>query len=425
VQIKRFEAENITQALKAVKAELGTEAVILETRRLGGKGRSGVQVTAAFEAPAAAPARAPLATLPAEGPSPGQGQPVDPPWAKNAAPRNAAPRRAATAGPSGGVRAGAGPAGAPTLAQLQSVLSPLREEITAIGAGLEALRGPGHPELASVSAELARLRTLVSDLVVDRRASALADGPRAAYHALTARGLPKDLAADLAGALPDGDPDRLAETLASRLPVTGPLLAGGAPRRVLLAGPTGVGKTTTIAKLAAYHAVTEKRRVALITLDTYRIGAVEQFATYARIIGVPSAVASDRAELDARLAEMADADLVLIDTAGRSPKDEAHVEGLARIRPPGVEVQLVLPATRPVADHRAILDAYAPLEPAALVMTKLDEAEALGAALQTALTAGTPLSYVTDGQRVPEDLHLASARRLAARLMDGMDGGAR
>jgi flagellar biosynthesis protein FlhF len=420
VQIKRFEAENITQALKAVKAELGTEAVILETRRLGGKGRSGVQVTAAFEAPAAAPARAPLAALPAEGPAPAGGRQVDPPWAKQARPRRAA------GGPSAGARAdAAGPNPAPTLAQLQSVLSPLREEITAIGAGLEALRGPGHPELASVSQELARLRTLVSDLVVDRRAGALAEGPRATYHALTARGLPKDLAADLANALPDGDPDRLAEALAARIPVTGPLLAGGAPRRVLLAGPTGVGKTTTIAKLAAYHAVTEKRRVALITLDTYRIGAVEQFATYARIIGVPSAVASDRAELDARLAEMADADLVLIDTAGRSPKDEAHVEGLARIRPPGVEVQLVLPATRPVADHRAILEAYAPLEPAAVVMTKLDEAEALGAALQTALTAGTPLSYVTDGQRVPEDLHLASARRLAARLLDGIDGGAR
>jgi len=142
-------------------------------------------------------------------------------------------------------------------------------------------------------------------------------------------------------------------------------------------------------------------------------------ATYARIIGVPSAVAADRAELAARLADFEGADLVLIDTAGRSPKDSGHVPALAAIRPEGVSVQLVLPATRSVADHAAILAAYAPLAPAALVLTKLDEAQGLGSALHTALTSSTPVSYLANGQRIPEDLHLASGARLAARFLGG------
>jgi flagellar biosynthesis protein FlhF len=431
VQIKRFEAENITLALQAVKAEFGSEAVILETRRIGGKGKGGVQVTAAFEprgaaAQAAQASQAPrarraLATLPAEGPegaptparSGGRaGSPVTPPWARNRTrvPNAAMPRDAVA-----GANAAASATATVTMTQVESALSPLREELSAVGA---ALKGRGDAaELTRMGAELAQLRSLVGDLVLDRRAADLPEPARAAYHALTAAGLPRGLAADLAGSLPEGDPARLEGHLASRIPVAGPLLAGKTPGRVMFVGPTGVGKTTTIAKLAAHFAVSEKRRVALITLDTYRIGAVEQVATYARIIGVPSAVAADRSELLARLAEFSNADLVLIDTAGRSPKDAAHVPALARIRPEGVAVQLVLPATRSVADHEAILAAYAPLAPAAVVLTKLDEAQGLGSALHTALTAGLPVSYLANGQRIPEDLHLASGARLAARFL--------
>jgi len=427
VQIKRFEAENITQALQAVKAEFGSEAVILETRRIGGKGKGGVQVTAAFEPRGATPSRRVLANLPAEGPEGGHagharsGGPVTPPWARartrvpNAAmPRDVIPTDAAPAATRAAAKASGGTATI-TLSEVESALSPLKAELTAVGAALKGRGGPG--ELTRMSAELAQLKSLVGDLVLDRRAADLPEPARAAYHALAVAGLPRELAADLAASLPDGDPARLEGHLASRIPVSGPLLTDPAPRRVMFVGPTGVGKTTTIAKLAAHFAVSEKRRVALITLDTYRIGAVEQVATYARIIGVPSAVAADRAELAARLDDFADADLVLIDTAGRSPKDLGHVPALARIRPDGVQVQLVLPATRSVADHAAILAAYAPLAPAALVLTKLDEAQGLGSALHTALTAGTPISYLANGQRIPEDLHLASGARLAARFL--------
>jgi len=419
VQIKRFEADNITQALKAVKAEFGADAVILETRRVGGGGKAGVQVTAAWEpagapagrdAAAGRPARRALAALPAEAP-PGV---VDPPWAREA---SRTPKATRAGQDAAGAPVAAGGTATLTLSEVQSALVPLREELSAVGAELKARTGAEG--LARLGGELAALRAMVSDLVLDRRAAALPEAARSAYETLADRGLPRDLAAELAEAAPDGNPSRLEAALAERVPVAGPLLKERGPRRVLFAGPTGVGKTTTIAKLAAHYAVTEKRSVALVTLDTFRIGAVEQVSTYARIIGIPCAVAADRAELAARLKEFARHDLVLIDTAGRSPKDADHVPGLARVRPEGVEVQLVLPATRPVADHRAILAAYAPLAPAALVLTKLDEAQGLGAALHTALTAGMPVSYLTDGQRIPEDLQLASGARLAARFLAG------
>lgn len=432
MQIKRFEAENITQALQAVKAEFGAEAVVLETRRVGGKGKSAVQVTAAYEPRAAAGARRPRVTLPAEGPDDGggtarghagarTGSPVTPAWARARSPKvpnaampvDTAPRTAA--GRDTPAKGGA----TLTLDAVESALSPLKAELTAVGAALRARGGDPAGEWTRLSAELAQLRSLVGDLVLDRRTERLPGPARAACRTLTGLGLPRELAADLAACLPEGDPARLEDHLAARIPVAGPLLAGDGPRRVMLVGPTGVGKTTTIAKLAAHFAVTEKRRVALITLDTYRIGAVEQVATYARIIGVPSAVAADRDELRARLEAFSGHDLVLIDTAGRSPKDPGHVPALAGLRPEGVAVQLVLPATRSVADHAAVLAAYAPLAPAALVLTKLDEAQGLGSALHTALTAGIPVSYLANGQRVPEDLHLASGARLAAQFLGG------
>jgi flagellar biosynthesis protein FlhF len=414
VQIKRFEADTISAALKAVKAEFGAEAVILETRKLGGR-KGPIQVTAAFDAKGtvprsdAAPRRA-LASLPAEAPR----DVVDPPWARGS-------ERRATGG-----TATALAERSLTLHEVQAALTPLRDEITSVAADVRAaLTGPGGGaalDAATLNTELSNLRALVSDLVLDRRTAGLSGGAKEAYRTLTAKGLPNELAADLAGALPGDDPTRLGEALAERIAVAGPLLKDGAPARVLLAGPTGVGKTTTIAKLAAHFAVTEKRRVAVVTLDTYRIGAVEQLATYARIIGVPSAVAAGPEELAARLKDFSKAELVLIDTAGRSPKDPEHVPGLVAILPPGVQVQLVLPATRTVADHAAILEAYAPLVPRGVILTKLDEAERLGAAVHTAVTGGIPVSYLTDGQRVPDDLQLASGARLADRLLGPAQG---
>ncbi|MBI5137920.1 MAG: flagellar biosynthesis protein FlhF [Nitrospirae bacterium] len=410
MQIKRFEAENVTSALKAVKAALGPDAVILETRKIGLGGRTGVQVTAAYEPPAGGARPKPLATLPAERPA----GVVDPPWARAAtrAERAPAPQRAAEGG-------GQAPAGTVTLAEVSAAIAPLRDELSTFGARLSTLGQPAaQGEWVSMREEIGTLRTLVNDLVVDRRVAELPDTLRPLYLRLAAKGLPRDSVAELLAALPGADPARVADAIASAVPVAGPLLPRDAKRgRVLFAGPTGVGKTTTIAKLAAHYAINEKRRVALITLDTFRIGAVEQLTTYAGIIGVPSAVASDRAELRARLAEFAAMDLVLIDTAGHSPRERGPIDAIGGLGDEAVQVQLVLPATHSLEDMAETLKAYRQVAPVAMVLTKLDETARLGAALHTALSAGVPVSYLTNGQRIPEDLQLASGARLATQFL--------
>lgn len=193
----------------------------------------------------------------------------------------------------------------------------------------------------------------------------------------------------------------------------------GRPLTIALVGPTGVGKTTTIAKLAAMYKLRHGKRVGLVTTDTYRIAAVEQLRTYARIIGLPIKVAADAQELAENLAEMKDMDVVLIDTAGRSPTDHARLDELfANIRAARPhETHLVLAATaaEPVLARTA--ERFSPLRPDRLLLTKLDEAVQLGVVAAIPARAGLPISYITTGQEVPDDIELASADRLARRIL--------
>ncbi|MFQ5508689.1 MAG: flagellar biosynthesis protein FlhF [Leptospirillia bacterium] len=416
MQIKRFEAENIGKALKAVKKELGPDAVILETRKLGNKGQGGVQVTAAFEQAAGSHKGAPLATLPAERPA----TVADPPWVQEERPGKITPTLSP---PAPTPKTSASPPlndgqGLLIRSEIESALSPLRDELSGVSARLNEFRLPEPTGFDAMQSEIEKLHAMLSELVTDQRVAGMDKALRTAYASLAGRGLPRETAMGLVSKLPNGDPERLHGTLAEQVQVAGPVLSDQAtPKRVMFVGPTGVGKTTTLAKIAAHYAITERRKVAMITLDTYRIGAVEQLTTYARIIGVPSATASDNVELAARLTEFADADLILIDTAGRSPKDPDHVAMLGDLDLNDVEVHLVLPATRPVEDMDAVIRAYAPLSPARLILTKLDESERLGAAVHTALTGGLPLSYLANGQRIPEDLQLASGSWLATRFL--------
>ena len=189
-------------------------------------------------------------------------------------------------------------------------------------------------------------------------------------------------------------------------------------RIVAVIGPTGVGKTTTIAKLAAREALVHRRRVALISCDDYRLGGADQLARFAELMDVPFGVATDAASLAAALARFAFADRVYIDTAGRSPRGpDAHAPLAAMLASAGAAPLRCLSAATRSHELLTILAQHASFEPQSIVTTKLDEAELVGAPLLATLRTGLPLSYFATGQRVPEDLEAASPDRLASLLL--------
>ena len=179
-------------------------------------------------------------------------------------------------------------------------------------------------------------------------------------------------------------------------------------RRVMaLVGPTGVGKTTTAAKIAARALVEHHMSVALITVDTYRIGAIDQLAKYGELLGLPTYVARDRSTLLEALNHTRDKDLVIIDTAGRSPSDVQGMKLQSELLRscPEVMLHLVVSASTPHRQVKRLESRYQTSAPERLIVTKLDEAEGNAALMNVAARISLPLSCVTNGQRVPEDLH--------------------
>lgn len=190
-----------------------------------------------------------------------------------------------------------------------------------------------------------------------------------------------------------------------------PLTAGNAkgPKVVALVGPTGVGKTTTAAKIAAWFSIHEKKRTALISMDCYRIGATDQLRTYAKIMRLPCEIAMKKSDLNIALRRHSDKDLIIIDTAGKSPYDPDHIRELTEwFAEYAIEPHLVLSATAKKEDLQHILHTYAPLSLAGLVLSKLDETRAYASICQLVAGFGLPISCLCTGQRVPEDFLLAS-----------------
>lgn len=198
-----------------------------------------------------------------------------------------------------------------------------------------------------------------------------------------------------------------------------PWVTGTRRRVVALVGPTGVGKTTTVAKAAARALLDHKAEVGLITLDTWRIGAVEHMRRYGEIMDVPTAIASDAASLQSALARMGNRDLILIDTAGRSPVETASFEDQMRTLAacPDVEIHLAVAAGSSVRQLRAIRERYTGVNNIRLIVTKLDEADGPGALLNVAAIVGRPVAAFTDGQRVPEDIHPLEINQFAAQVL--------
>lgn len=215
----------------------------------------------------------------------------------------------------------------------------------------------------------------------------------------------------------------LTTQIEKELRIGSPIIPQRGRRKVVaLVGPTGVGKTTTIAKLAANFRLRDGARLGLVTVDTYRVAAVEQLRTYAEIIDLPMKVVTSPQEMRRALDDLTGLDLVLIDTAGRSPKDELKLQELKAVvgeaRPD--EVHLVMSLA---AGTRSLQTTAAQFQPAgvtSLILTKLDEASGPGSLLNIARSVPLPVSYLTTGQDVPADIEPAHATRMA-RLITGQD----
>ncbi|MCE9546211.1 MAG: flagellar biosynthesis protein FlhF [Planctomycetia bacterium] len=206
----------------------------------------------------------------------------------------------------------------------------------------------------------------------------------------------------------------------ARIGTSGPIeVAAGKRRLVALVGPTGVGKTTTIAKLAANFRLREKRKVGLITVDTYRIAAVDQLRTYADIIDLPMEVISTPREVGPALERLRDQELILMDTAGRSPQDAVRIQELKAVLAAAAvdEVHLVLGSVTSATQLRRTAEQFAEVGTTSVILTKLDEAVALGNLLPLLTHSKLPVSYLTDGQNVPDDIEAASAATLARRIL--------
>ncbi|MFW6170761.1 MAG: flagellar biosynthesis protein FlhF [Planctomycetota bacterium] len=214
---------------------------------------------------------------------------------------------------------------------------------------------------------------------------------------------------------------RVARMIEEEIDVTGPIrVTPGERRLVALVGPTGVGKTTTIAKLAGNFHLRDRHRIGLITVDTYRIAAVEQLRTYADIIDLPMEVVSTPREMRQAVDRLSDLDLILLDTAGRSPRDEVKIQELKSmlVEADPDDVYLVLSSVNSLENMKKTTKQFADVGITSLVLTKLDEASGLGNLVPLLRGCRLPLSYVTNGQNVPDDIEPADRRRLTRAMLN-------
>jgi flagellar biosynthesis protein FlhF len=430
----------MAQALALVKREMGSDAVVLHTRSykrgglLGIGTRTVVEVTAGKGSEvararrrSAVPGRAPA--LPKRRPAIAQADPREHVAAGDLIRKTYAAARAEIEQ--------SRQAEANEAATATAVLEPPAAVVAA----------PVAPDSYQLAREMSAVKCLVSRMMHQQQTGAapatLPKGLSQQYATLIEQEVTCELADEVVAtvrrALTDeqlGDEDACRDAvrrqLAGYMPTEPeadqtPATEDGRPRTIALVGPTGVGKTTTIAKLAATFKLKHKKNVALITLDTYRIAAVDQLRTYAGIIGVPLHVVLKPDEIGKALERCARYDVVLIDTAGRSQRDGQRLTQLSAFleaaRPH--ETHLVLSSTCSQGVLEQTIERFSRVHTDRIIFTKLDEAVTFGVLLNVLGKADKRLSYVTTGQEVPHQIEPGCPNRLADLVLGCESGGTR
>jgi flagellar biosynthesis protein FlhF len=384
MKIRRYMAKNTQEAILKVKMDLGSEALILNTRKVRKKGLLGLFSKPMTEVLAAVDE---YNTPGKENENAGKGTAVS----NNAVILDKKEEK---------------------IANLENKISDIEEMLqklcTRVMNGEKPADRMAGDELKNRKTSVAEVfyNNLVNNEVDPEIARKLVN---AAAARMTASDGVNEMAAQLSGIIAGllGSPETIREK------------NNGKPVTVIFVGPTGVGKTTTLAKIAANYLLNKKKTVGLITADTYRIAAVEQLKTYAEILGIPVTVVYTPAEMKEAVGLHADKDLILIDTAGRSHKNKAQFEELKALiaASEADEVYLVLSAVTSPRNCREILNHYSFLKEYKLLFTKTDETPVLGIILNVRYMTGKSLSYITTGQSVPDDIETANIDKITKNLI--------
>ncbi len=443
--VKKFEAENMAAALKQVKATLGSEALILSTRTIGKKGlgvlgKQIIEVTAAIESPAmkngfrqAVPNREPQPATVGRMPA-AYSQRVETLEDEQVSlSRTALAPRVEVKSNSleDEIKQLRSQLEAQNVNQLQAEINQLKELMTQLTrtqlggqVGFEAIPESLPPQVEPVMSRQPAVPVAQLKTAAEQSLEGLLE-------ILVERGIDRDAATTIARFAapqmnerqrqePQQCHDFLTRTIAGLVQTTGSLWSPGEPqKRISLIGATGVGKTTTIAKLAAEAITQSGARVALITIDTYRIAAVEQLKVYGEIMGIPVDVVLSPEQLQEAFRRHQDKDLILIDTAGRSPRDQGQIDELNQFLGTGSKVEncLVLAAPTEERLQQKTLENFGTLPLSRLIFTKLDETDRCGTLINVPLRSNLPLAYLTNGQQVPEDLLRAEPKTVAELVM--------
>jgi flagellar biosynthesis protein FlhF len=369
MQVKRYEVQTMKEAMLRIKRDLGPDAIILSTKKLAGS----------------------------------------PPLMEVMAARDERTGRAAAGSP----------LTSPPEAPREDLLSCVRQEFGELKDRLDKLT-----QQMGFQKDLTELRERLPGLF-DHGAVKGSEPLRNLLITLLANGIQQAQAIKLVekihAEVPGRDRDSYDKGMALAEGLIARSLVGGGQRRsrriVALIGPTGVGKTTTLAKLAAHYSIEQKKKVGLITTDTFRIAAAEQLKIYAQIMGLPIQIASESAAFQKSLAGFADMDLILVDTPGRNQNDEGALRSLKDLLGGEVGTELLL---SPVASRDYLLEAadrFRLFNYERIILTKVDETSRLGSVYELLADVAKPVSFLTTGQNVPRDIEPAQPARLAKMIL--------